>query len=100
MDIRALVVNLEHFRRICIIVDGHSCVSDDCNATNFTGMQPTHMNMRTHAIGKAQIEMSSIVNMQLKMCMRLHFDLLWLLTQQVQENGNIMGSKVPDHIDV
>ena len=32
--------------------------------------------------------------------MRLYFDLLRLFAQQVKENRYIMGSKVPDHVDI
>src|SRR5205085_9658825 len=91
---------LNHLRGIGSIEDYHSCNKYDRHETNFTVMQPAHMDMRSHTIGKFKIKVRSVFNSWLEMGMRLYFDLLRLFAQQVKENRYIMRSKVPDHIDI
>src|SRR5437660_8266708 len=61
MNISSFVVNLEHFRRIGIVKDRHSRVTDHRHAANFTGMEPAHMNMGSKPICKCKIKMGNIV---------------------------------------
>ena len=62
MNICPFVIDLEHFRRIGIIIDDHACITNDGHATNFTGMEPTYMNMGGHAIRKSEIKMGNVMN--------------------------------------
>src|SRR5713226_4626589 len=86
MNIRPFVVNLEHFSRVCIIIDHHPCITNDGYTTNFTGMEPADMDMCSHPICKLKIEMGNIVDIPLEMCMRLHLNLFRFLTNQVEDN--------------
>src|ERR1700738_1673032 len=79
VNISSLVVNLEHFSRICIVIDHHPCITNDSHTTNFTGMAPAHMNMRGHPICKHKIEMGNILEMPLEMRICLYPDLFRLL---------------------
>src|SRR5690242_7971503 len=63
-------------------------------------MQPAHMNMRIHTIRKTQIKVSDIFYTRLYMGMGLDFNLLRLFSKQIEQNRNIMGGQIPDHIDI
>src|SRR5579872_270515 len=85
MDIGALVVNLEHLRLVSIVINSHTSIANNGHATNFVGMQPTHMNMRSHTIVEAQIEVRDIMEARLEMGMSLNLDVRWFLPKHVQQ---------------
>src|SRR5437660_7478087 len=66
MNISSFVVNLEHFRRVGIVIDRHSRVTDYRHAANLTRMEPANMNMGRHPICKYKVEMGDIVDMPLE----------------------------------
>src|SRR5438046_392543 len=86
MHICPFVVNLDHLSWIRVVVDHHSCVAYNGHTTNFTGMQPTDMDMGGHPVGKSKIEVGNIVDMRLKMSMRLYLNLLWPPAKQIEQD--------------
>src|SRR5579884_1448630 len=100
MHISTFIVHLEHLRLIRIIVDRHLLITYHSDTADLTRMEPAHVNMGSHPIRKAQIEMSNVMNMCLQMSMCLHIDVLWYLTKQIEQDGYIMWSQVPDDVDV
>src|SRR5947209_2508044 len=62
MHMSAFVVHLEHFSVIRVVVDRHLLIAYHSDTADFTGMEPADMNMGCHAIRKAQIKMSNVMN--------------------------------------
>ena len=100
MHIGPFVVNLDHFRRIGVIIDHHSGIPDHRDAADLTGVKPAHVDVGAKAVGKAQIEMGDIVDVGLQMGMGLNFDLLRLFAQHIEQNREIMGRQVPDDVGI
>src|SRR6266702_4243848 len=65
MNISTFIVDFDHLGRIRVIIHHHSGITNDSDTANFTGMEPAHMDMSSHRIGKFEIEMGNIVNMRL-----------------------------------
>src|SRR5438270_8420273 len=100
MHIGAFVVNLDHFSRISVIIDHHSCITDHRYPANLTWVKPAHVNVGANAICETQIEMGDIMDMRLKMAVRLNFDLFRLFAEYIEQNRYIMRREVPDYIDI
>src|SRR6266516_254715 len=100
INMGSFVVNLEHLGWIGVLIDPHSCITYHCHATNFARMEPADVYVSRHFIGKFQVEMGHIMNMWLKMRVRLHLDAFRLFAKQIQEDRYIVGSKIPDHINI
>ncbi len=100
MDVGSLVVHFNHFRWIGIVIDRHLLVAYDGHATNFAGMKPADVNMRSHSISKTEIKVCDIMYMGLQVSVRLHFDPFRLFPQNIEQDRYVMRSKIPDHIDI
>src|SRR5437868_6273659 len=74
IHVSTFIVHLEHLRLVCVVVDCHLFIAYHGDTTDLTGMEPAHVNMGRHAIRKAQVEMSNIMDMWLQMSMCLHVD--------------------------
>ena len=46
VNVGSFVVNLQHFRGIGIVIDGHSGITNNSDAADFTRMQPAYVDMR------------------------------------------------------
>ena len=46
VNVSSFVVDFQHFRGIGIVVNGHSGITNNGDAANFTRMQPAYMDMR------------------------------------------------------
>src|SRR5205085_1189196 len=100
MHIGTFVVNLDHFSGISVIIDHHSCITDHRYPANLTWVKPAYVNVGTNATCKTQIEMGNIMDMRLKMGMRLNFDLFRLFAEYIKQNRDIMRREVPDYIGI
>src|SRR5258708_6245903 len=100
MHVCTFIVNLEHFRRIGIVINRHSQIANNCHAANFTGVEPADMDMRTHPIPEFQVEMGDIMYVRLKMSVRLHLDPFWLFAKEIKQDRYIMRGKIPNDIDI
>src|SRR5215469_12914388 len=67
MNVCSLIIDLNHLSRVCIVINHHTSITNNSNATNLARMEPTDMDMRCHPISKFQVQMSNITNVRKEM---------------------------------
>jgi hypothetical protein len=94
------IIDPDFFVGLQIVVNDHSTRAHNGHVTNFSWLKPTALDRSKSLLPEGEGNIGHVLNARSDMGVTLTVNRLWEFSQDVQDDGNIMGSEVLGHIDV
>ena len=99
-DFDPLVVYPDLLQRFGVVIEDHFLASHECHSPDFVGIEPAIMDGRKAPIGEFECHADHILYAVTEVRFSLTVHRGRELAHDVQDDGDIVGGQVPDHVDI